>query len=115
VLPGGAEDVVDHDLAAATTPGTLTAALHPARPSPFTRETTLVSDVPGHGGMTTLRVYNVGGRLVRTLVSAPIEAGRHEARWDGADEQGLPVSSGVYFFRFQVGEEANIGKVLLIR
>jgi len=44
-----------------------------------------------------IRIYDVSGRLVRTLVDQRVEPGRHEAVWNGRNDRGEPVGSGVYF------------------
>jgi hypothetical protein len=51
----------------------------------------------------TLTVYDQSGRVVRTLVSGQMRAGRYAAAWDGRDERGQPAGSGVYFCRLQAG------------
>jgi len=51
-----------------------------------------------------LAVFDVTGRNVRTLMDAPMGAGVHEVAWDGADESGSPVASGLYYVRLQAGE-----------
>jgi hypothetical protein len=52
----------------------------------------------------TLTVYDQSGRVVRTLVSGQMQAGRYAAAWDGRDRYGRPAGSGVYFCRLQAGE-----------
>ena len=47
----------------------------------------------------SLKVYSIGGRLVRVLASGPATPGEHTAFWDGADQRGRRVSSGVYIYR----------------
>jgi flagellar hook assembly protein FlgD len=60
-------------------------------------------------------VYNVRGELVRTLVSEARPAGRHEAVWDGSDNAGQPVSSGVYIARLVAGQVAMQRKLMLVK
>ena len=67
---------------------------------------------PGH---TTLRVYDISGRLVRTLVDGRKETGHHTIHWDGRDGNGDLVPSGVYFYRMEVGEYRAAKKLLLVR
>jgi flagellar hook assembly protein FlgD len=59
------------------------------------------SIVPPVGGAVRLRVYDVGGRLVRTLVDGAQTAGQKTAIWNGRDNQGRGVASEVYFYRLQ--------------
>ncbi len=69
-------------------------------PNPFNPETTLEVNVPvetsGPSEMT-LTIYDVNGRFVRTLHSGVIEPGNHRFMWDGQNESGLSVPSGIYF------------------
>jgi hypothetical protein len=61
----------------------------------------------------TLHIYNVRGRLVRTLLSAPQPADEYEIRWNALDDDGRFVGSGVYFLRLRVQSLANPGRILL--
>lgn len=63
----------------------------------------------------TLRVYNVLGQLVRTLVNEPKESGTHEVSWDGKDGNGNEVASGVYFYSLKAGNFTQTKKMVLIR
>lgn len=90
-------------------------ALHPPRPSPFGDATTLDLDVPEGAGRVTLAVYNVGGRLVRTLADGAVRPGRREFVWNGTDDTGYPVSAGVYFARCTSGSQADTRKIVLLR
>jgi hypothetical protein len=62
---------------------------------------------------TTLTVYDQSGRVVRTLASGQMQAGRYAAAWDGRDERGQPAGSGVYFCRLQAGQEGLSRKLVL--
>lgn len=62
-----------------------------------------------------LRVYNVAGREVRTLVDQEQTAGRREALWDGHDNGGRRVSSGVYFYRLQAGPWRSERKLIVLQ
>jgi hypothetical protein len=107
-----------------TGPGTTTAvtepviprafALYQNIPNPFNPTTTIRYDVPGGGGNVTLRVYDVGGKLVRTLVDRVEEPGEKCVTWNGRNEQGSRVASGVYFYRMTTpGFEMTKKMVLL--
>jgi hypothetical protein len=74
-------------------------ALYQNVPNPFNPSTTIRYDVPAGGGQVSLVIYDVNGRLVRTLVDRMNDAGAKSIVWDGKDEKGVPVSSGVYFYR----------------
>ena len=62
-----------------------------------------------------LTLYNMAGQRVRTLLNTTMEAGYHTVLWNGRDEQGQPVSSGVYLYRVQTQEQVLGGKIALIR
>ena len=63
----------------------------------------------------TLRVYNILGEEVRTLVDIPQKAGYYEVIWDGRDDSDKEVASGVYFYRLKAGEFTAAGKMVLLR
>ena len=65
------------------------------------------------GSPVTLRVFDAGGRLVRTLIDGPRQAGAQSAVWDGRNDSAAPAASGVYFYRLQAaGFEASERMVL---
>jgi hypothetical protein len=115
VLGDGTEDTLHGSPAFVTTEGRLTLALYPARPNPFRGVTTLRFDVPSHTGEARLALYNVRGQLVRTVSASELTRGRHDWPWDGKDDSGAPVSSGVYFVRLEADGLAEMEKVLLVR
>jgi FlgD Ig-like domain len=85
-------------------------------PNPFNPETTIRFIVPaGPRRDYSVRVYDVAGRLVRELESGKIDAGAHDVRWDGADDHGATVSSGVYLYRVSAGNETQHGKMVLLK
>jgi len=90
-------------------------ALHANEPNPFNPSTTIYYDVPEDGGRISLRIYDVEGRLVRTLVEGPESAGwRRSVTWNGARDDGGHVASGVYFCRLQAtGFERSMRIVLI--
>ena len=61
----------------------------------------------------TLKVFDLQGRLVRILVDKVPGAGTHSVFWDGTDEAGKKVASGVYLYRLQAGEQAQTRKLLV--
>ena len=63
----------------------------------------------------TACVYDVAGRKMRTLLDRAVGSGEHEVRWDGTDDRGRCVASGVYFIRVETSDEAGILRVVLIR
>jgi len=60
-------------------------------------------------------VFDVDGRLVRTLTSDVLPAGEHEVIWRGDDELGCPVGSGVYFYRLESDGVTELGSMVLLR
>ncbi len=89
-------------------------ALRGNYPNPFNPVTAVAYDVPEPGGKVTLEVFDVTGRLVRTLVDGYETAGRKQAFWDGTDERGRSVASGVYYCRMTApGYEKSIKMTLL--
>jgi subtilisin family serine protease len=71
-------------------------------PNPFDGSTGIAYTLPTDSEVL-LQVFNVAGRLVRTLVDAQQPAGHWNVAWDGADENGNPVGNGVYFYRLTTG------------
>jgi hypothetical protein len=84
------------------------------RPNPFNPSTEIGFTVP-KAGKATLAVYDITGRKVRDLVSGSLAAGVHTVVWDGADNRGRAVSSGVYFSRLVSGNQSISRKMLLMR
>ena len=83
-------------------------------PNPFNPSTLIRYDVPVGGGEVTLRIYNVAGRLVRTLVDGPQAAGENRVTWNGRNDYGSSVATGVYFYRMTApGFEMTKKMVLL--
>ena len=85
-----------------------------AAPNPFNPRTTLHVQLPASGPVR-LTLYNVAGQVVHTLVDTALEAGYHTFYWDGRDQHGRPVTSGVYLYRLTAGEHILVGKMALIR
>jgi len=84
-------------------------------PNPFNPMTSVRFTVPAVAPVD-LAVYDVSGRLVRTLVSvASHEAGVHSVSWDGRDDRGTEVAAGVYFARLLVGAEDASSKMVLLK
>lgn len=91
-----------------------TLALFQNFPNPFNPSTVIPYSVPGKSRVT-LRVYSVGGHLVRTLFDGSRQAGSWSARWDGTDDAGTPVASGMYFYRLRVSNVTTSKKMLLLK
>jgi hypothetical protein len=89
-------------------------ALERPYPNPFRAGGTLGFSVTGDAPVT-LAVYDVSGSLVRTLADGAVGPGTHRRAWDGTDNTGRPVASGVYFARLRVGREEANRKLVLVR
>lgn len=83
-------------------------------PNPFNAFTTIRVQLP-EASEVKLSVYNLLGQEVRRLVDGKVEAGTHSVLWDGRDEDGKPVGSGIYFSRLKVGEIVRTRKAVLLR
>ncbi len=84
-------------------------------PNPFNPKTTIRYEVPAGGCDVTVEVYDVSGRLVRTLVDGFEPEGRREVVWDGTDDSGRELGSGVYFYRLVTPETDVTRKMLLVK
>ncbi|MCK4680296.1 T9SS type A sorting domain-containing protein, partial [bacterium] len=90
-------------------------AVHPATPNPFGHRTALSYELPS-AGMVGVRVFDVSGKLVRTLVDSEYQtAGPRTLVWNGRDDGGRPVASGVYFFKVDIGGESLKRRAVLLR
>ena len=85
-----------------------------AVPNPFNPSTTIGYRLPVEG-QAEIVVYDVLGRLVRTLVSGYTQAGDHEVVWDGRDDSGRQVASGVYLYRLQAGDIVETRRMVLLK
>jgi Tol biopolymer transport system component len=83
-------------------------------PNPFNPVTTMSYTIPIKSDVQ-LEIYNVLGSLVKTLVDEIQDPGRYSLVWDGTDNSGTPVSSGMYFYRLTNGNYSRAQKALLIR
>ena len=90
-------------------------ALHANYPNPFNPTTVIAYDLP-EGRRVSLRVYSVSGRTVRTLADGVVQGpGRMEVTWDGSDDDGRPVASGVYFYRLEADGDALCRKMIMLK
>jgi len=89
-------------------------AVEPNYPNPFNPETTIRFALP-EAARTRVLVYDLAGRRVRTLVDRRLDAAVHTVRWDGRDDAGHDLPSGVYFYRVEAGEHRFTDRMALIR
>ncbi|MCK4512038.1 hypothetical protein KAW64_09875, partial [bacterium] len=86
--------------------GVFVTKLSHARPNPFNPATTIAYSLAGRSRVT-VRVYDVAGRVVTTLVDGQVEAGPHVTVWDGTTDSGERAASGVYFAKMEVAGRAG--------
>jgi len=87
-------------------------------PNPFGAVSGMTSigySIPSSGTRVVLRVYDVSGRLVRTLVDGPKETNRYVATWDGRNDRGARVAAGVYLYKLQFGSQSITKKMVIVR
>jgi hypothetical protein len=88
--------------------------LHQNAPNPFNPVTAISFTLPARSRVS-LAVYDVRGKLVRTLADEMMDEGRHERLWDGRNAAGSPASSGVYFYTMKAGGATLTKKMLLLK
>ena len=89
-------------------------ALHQNYPNPFNPTTTIKFDIP-EPTYISLKIYNLMGQEVRSLNNKWLPTGSHRLIWNGKDQQGIPVSTGVYIYRLQSQEFQQTRKMLLLK
>jgi parallel beta-helix repeat protein len=83
-------------------------------PNPFNPSTVIEYTLP-RAGNVTISIYNLLGQVVRKLVDEPQAAGNHQVTWDGNDDSGVSMSSGVYFYRLEAGYLLATKKMVLVK
>ena len=89
-------------------------SLEQNHPNPFNPSTTIRYRLPA-AAQVDLRVFDALGRPVRHLVEGRQEAGVYTAVWDGADDRGGQLASGVYFYRLSAGQHSQTRRLVLLR
>jgi hypothetical protein len=79
-------------------------------PNPFNRETIIKYNL-SRSSLVLLSIYNILGQKVRTLVNEYQKAGPKTVTWDGKDEKGKDLSSGIYFYQLSVGSPGKLGEL----
>jgi hypothetical protein len=90
-------------------------ALAQNRPNPFARQTEIVFAVPGKSAEVELTIYDLAGRRVRSLVSDKLPGGVYTEVWNGRNDDGHRVASGLYFYRLKGVDRTLTKKLLLLR
>jgi len=88
--------------------------LSPNAPNPFNAATSIRFEF-FHDGDVSLVVYDSLGRVVKRLVGGHLSAGLHAVTWDGTDDAGVPVSSGVYVYRLASRGIVDTGRMTMVR
>jgi len=83
-------------------------------PNPFNPETIIEYQLPD-AGLVSLKVYTILGQEVRTLIDGEKMAGYHQVIWDGKDNAGQRLASGVYLYQIHVGDFVQTKKVILLK
>ncbi|GEM_PF-4429302 len=121
VSVGNGRNAVNVELILGTTSVQATTAEIPATfeleqnyPNPFNPETSIKYHLPIRTNVT-LRIYNALGQEIRTLVNTLQDAGVYSATWDGKDNNGRPLSTGLYLFRLEAGDFVSTRKMAMVR
>jgi flagellar hook assembly protein FlgD len=88
--------------------------VEPGMPNPFNPRTTLAFTLV-RPGPTRVRVVDLAGRLIATLLDERMAAGRHTVEWDGRTNEGRAAPSGVYFLTVRSGQDLGSAKMMLVR
>ncbi len=88
--------------------------LYPAYPNPFNPETNITFDIAQDGNVS-LQVFDIQGRLIKTLLNNSLFAGRHKIKWDGKTSNGNTAASGVYLIKLKTSDYSKYIKVSLLK
>jgi len=100
------------DVATPTAPDQF--ALKQNYPNPFNPDTKIVYSLPEKANVV-LKVYNLLGKEIRTLINEEKQPGIYEAKWDGKDEFSRTLSSGLYFYKITAGDKVEIRKMMKVQ
>jgi flagellar hook assembly protein FlgD len=84
-------------------------------PNPFNPSTTIGYELPDDNTQVRLIIYNMTGQITKTLVDLNQNAGVYKVVWNGTNNSGARVSSGVYFYRMTAGKFVQVKKLLLLK
>jgi len=110
--PGGGKD--NRDIMVAPEATVESTGLKGIYPNPFNPRTTIEFNLASAGNVT-LRIFDAAGRHVRTLQDGSMNAGLHQVEWNGTDNTGRGMATGVYFARLEAGEYRVTQKMVLIK
>ncbi len=115
LMSDGSEEPLSSGPTTIRTGGTLVTRLRATSPNPFTAETVIHHDIASVVGGARLVVYDVAGRVVKTFDVTPSNPGRYEIVWNGTNDNGQRVASGVYFCSLEAGGKRDTRPVVLLR
>jgi hypothetical protein len=87
-------------------------------PNPFNPSTTIAFDIPMSNGTAqsvSLAVYDLRGRCIRKLVDSELQPGTHKIHWDGRNDRGQSMASGIYLYRLKAGDEMFTRKMTVLK
>jgi hypothetical protein len=85
-------------------------------PNPFNTATNIPFEIGGNElQQTIITVYNIIGQIIKTVLDQKMTPGVHQIIWDGTDNQGRPVSSGLYLFEMRTQNVIMMGKMFLLK
>ncbi|MCL1827072.1 MAG: T9SS type A sorting domain-containing protein, partial [Candidatus Cloacimonetes bacterium] len=85
-----------------------------AYPNPFNPNTTIKYYLKS-GSFVCLDIYNIKGQKVKSLVNEYKKEGSHQVSWNGLDDSGVAVSSGVYFYRLKTEDNTSVKRMMLMK
>ncbi len=88
--------------------------LRPNYPNPFNPSTIISYDIP-KAGKVEIRIYDISGKLIRTIVNQSQAAGLHKAHWDGRNEAGKKAASGIFVYTVKFGKICLSKKMILLK
>lgn len=103
-----------HDAPAPAAYGVARPLLRQNAPNPFNPSTTITFSLAA-AGAAELRVFDVRGRHLRVLAAGELPAGEHSVTWDGRDDAGRPLPSGIYFYKLRCGGFEGMQRMVLLR
>ncbi len=83
-------------------------------PNPFNPETTIKFQIP-KSTFVTLKIYNISGKEIKSLVNETKSVDFYSVKWDGTNNNGLRVNSGVYIYRIKAGSFTDVKKMVFLK